>query len=69
MLQQLRKDYPETGAVLQSYLRRTETDCRDLATEGSRVRLCKGAYDEPESVAFADRADVVALTGCFVPEH
>src|SRR3712207_7767656 len=39
-----------TGAVLQAYLFRTEEDCRLLATEGSRVRLCKGAYNEPESV-------------------
>lgn len=57
-LRALRKDYPETGAVLQAYLRRTEADCRDLAVEGSRVRLCKGAYDEPESVAFQSRTDV-----------
>jgi proline dehydrogenase len=54
----LRRDFPGTGAVLQAYLRRTEADCRDLATEGSRVRLCKGAYAEPESVAYADTADV-----------
>ncbi len=47
-LRELRKDFPETGAVLQAYLRRTEADCRALAYEGSRVRLCKGAYDEPE---------------------
>ena len=39
---------------LQAYLHRTEADCRDLAYEGSRVRLCKGAYKEPESVAFQD---------------
>jgi proline dehydrogenase len=58
ILHELRKDFPETGAVLQSYLHRTEADCRDLAYEGSRVRLCKGAYKEPESVAFQDRADV-----------
>ncbi|MEP7091829.1 MAG: proline dehydrogenase family protein [Nocardioidaceae bacterium] len=58
ILLELRKDFPETGAVLQSYLRRTEADCRDLAYEGSRVRLCKGAYDEPESVAFPDKHDV-----------
>jgi proline dehydrogenase len=58
ILRELRKDFPETGAVLQAYLRRTEADCRDLAYEGSRVRLCKGAYKEPESVAFQDRADV-----------
>lgn len=51
-LRELRKDFPETGAVLQSYLRRTEDDCRELAYEGSRVRLCKGAYNEPETVAF-----------------
>ena len=54
----LRADFPWVAAVLQSQLRRTEGDCRDLAGPGSRVRLCKGAYDEPESVAFADRADV-----------
>jgi proline dehydrogenase len=57
-LRELRKDFPETGAVLQAYLRRTESDCRDLAYEGSRVRLCKGAYKEPESVAFQGRSDV-----------
>jgi len=58
VLRELRKDFPETGAVLQAYLHRTEADCRDLAYEGSRVRLCKGAYKEPESVAYQDRADV-----------
>ncbi|HSA53359.1 MAG TPA: proline dehydrogenase family protein [Yinghuangia sp.] len=57
-LRTLRADYPWVGAVLQAYLRRTEADCRDLATTGSRVRLCKGAYDEPASVAFTARADV-----------
>ncbi|SHN45636.1 proline dehydrogenase family protein [Cryptosporangium aurantiacum] len=54
----LRADYPSTGAVLQAYLRRTETDCRDLAYAGSRVRLCKGAYAEPESVGFENALDV-----------
>ena len=58
ILRELRKDFPETGAVLQAYLHRTEADCRDLAYEGSRVRLCKGAYNEPESVAFQDKHDV-----------
>jgi proline dehydrogenase len=58
ILRDLRKDFPETGAVLQAYLRRTEADCRDLAYEGSRVRLCKGAYKEPESVAYQGRRDV-----------
>jgi proline dehydrogenase len=57
-LRDLRADFPWVGAVLQSYLRRTEADCRDLAVAGSRVRLCKGAYDEPDSVAFTRREDV-----------
>jgi len=58
ILRELRRDFPETGAVLQAYLFRTEDDCRSLAYEGSRVRLCKGAYKEPESVAFQDKGDV-----------
>jgi len=58
ILHDLRKDFPETGAVLQAYLHRTEDDCRALAYEGSRVRLCKGAYNEPEEVAFQDRIEV-----------
>jgi proline dehydrogenase len=58
ILRELRKDFPETGAVLQAYLHRTEADCRDLAYEGSRVRLCKGAYNEPETVAFQDKHEV-----------
>ncbi|MGZ6792186.1 MAG: proline dehydrogenase family protein, partial [Mycobacteriales bacterium] len=57
-LRELRLDFPDTGAVLQSYLRRTEADCRDLATAGSRVRLCKGAYKEPASVAYQSAAEV-----------
>jgi proline dehydrogenase len=58
VLRDLRKDFPETGVAVQAYLHRTEADCRALAFEGSRVRLCKGAYNEPESVAFQDRLDV-----------
>jgi len=57
-VRELREDFPTTGAVLQAYLRRTEGDCRDLAYAGSRVRLCKGAYAEPESVAFQDGDEV-----------
>ncbi|MBZ5739266.1 proline dehydrogenase family protein [Nocardioides mangrovi] len=58
ILRELRKDFPETGAVLQAMLHRTEADCRSLAHEGSRVRLCKGAYLEPEDVAFQDRLEI-----------
>ena len=59
-LRQLRVDFPSTGAVLQSYLHRTEDDCRALAVAGSRVRLCKGAYREPASVAYTGAAEVDA---------
>ena len=58
ILRELRGDFPDTGAVLQAYLRRTEADCRDLAVAGSRVRLCKGAYKEPASVAYQGKDDV-----------
>ena len=57
-LAELRQDWPWVGVALQAYLHRTEQDCRDLAGEGSRVRLCKGAYKQPESVAFQDKEDV-----------
>jgi proline dehydrogenase len=60
VLAELRRDHPETGAVLQAALHRTEDDARALATAGSRVRLVKGAYDEPPSVAFQGRDDVDA---------
>jgi len=54
----LRVDYPWVGAVLQAMLHRTEADCRDLAGPGSRVRLCKGAYAEPASVAHQGSGEV-----------
>jgi proline dehydrogenase len=54
VLAELRQTWPWVGAVIQSYLHRTELDSARLATAGSRVRLCKGAYAEPSSVAFAD---------------
>ncbi len=52
MLAELRSQWPGTGAVLQAYLRRTLDDCRALAVQGSRVRLCKGAYAEPPELAY-----------------
>ena len=47
----LRVDFGWLGTVLQAHLSRTLGDCKDLAAAGARVRLCKGAYDEPASVA------------------
>ncbi|SEG28989.1 L-proline dehydrogenase [Thermomonospora echinospora] len=58
ILGELRRDYPSTGAVIQSYLRRAEQYCADLAYQGSRVRLCKGAYAAPEDVAFSSKEEV-----------
>jgi proline dehydrogenase len=58
VLRELRQDFPWVGAVLQSCLHRTEADARDLAYAGSRVRLVKGAYAEPATVAFQAKADV-----------
>jgi proline dehydrogenase len=58
LLAQLRADFPDLGCVIQSYLRRSAADCQALAVAGSRVRLCKGAYDAPEDVAFGSRAEV-----------
>ena len=56
--------YPEfgnaVGVVLQSYLRRTLADVDAMIALGARVRLCKGAYQEPEDVAFPKKSDVDA---------
>lgn len=51
-------DFDNVGTVIQSYLRRTEMDMVALSHEGSHIRLCKGAYMEPPSVAFPEKADV-----------
>jgi proline dehydrogenase len=51
-------DLNTVGIVLQSYLRRTEADVRDILAIPARVRLCKGAYNEPPEVAFPDKRDV-----------
>lgn len=55
---ELRQEFPWLGLVLQSYLHRTEADCKEFSGPGSRVRLCKGAYNEPKSVAYQSNADV-----------
>lgn len=48
------------GAVIQSYLRRSEKDVDRLLAEGIRIRLCKGAYKEPAGIAFQRKAEVDA---------
>ncbi len=51
---------PAVGTVIQSYLYRSEADIKDLLAYGCRIRLCKGAYQESEEVAFSRKADVDA---------
>jgi proline dehydrogenase len=58
IVRDLRAEFPWLGAVLQAYLRRTLGDCEEFATAGARIRLCKGAYDEPASVAYRDGTDI-----------
>lgn len=58
IVRDLRAEYGWLGTVLQAYLKRTEGDCREFAASGARIRLCKGAYDEPASVAYRDREQV-----------
>jgi proline dehydrogenase len=48
------------GTVIQAYLRRSEADVEKLLSQGIRIRLCKGAYKEPASIAFESKADVDA---------
>ena len=58
LVAELRGEFPDLGCVIQSGLRRSVSDCAALARPGSRVRLCKGAYRAPESVAFPAQRDV-----------
>jgi proline dehydrogenase len=58
IFKRLRAEFENVGIVVQSYLYRTEKDIEEMLKLGARIRLCKGAYKEPESVAFPDKADV-----------
>jgi proline dehydrogenase len=55
---QLRAEFSDLGCVVQARLRRSAADCQELAAAGARVRLCKGAYDEPADVGFTRRPEV-----------
>ena len=50
--------FTNVGVVLQSYLYRTEADATELLTNGTRIRLCKGAYQEPDDIAFTKKEDI-----------
>jgi proline dehydrogenase len=53
-------EHGNVGIVLQAYLYRTEKDIDDALAMGARIRLCKGAYKEPEEVAFPEKSEVDA---------
>ena len=65
-LHAVRENRGRVGIVIQAYLRRSAQDIADLLSDGIRIRLCKGAYQEPPDLAFPDKKDVdanfVALT-------
>ena len=59
LTERLHRIWPQrVGTVLQAYLYRTAADARRLVEQGIRIRLCKGAYQEPPSIAFPDKRDV-----------
>ncbi|HYL86996.1 MAG TPA: proline dehydrogenase family protein [Candidatus Angelobacter sp.] len=60
LVKRVRSRNPAVGTVIQSYLYRSETDVTDLLAFGCRIRLCKGAYQEPEDVAYPRKEDVDA---------
>lgn len=60
LVKRVRANHESVGAVIQAYLHRSEQDTRALLAIGCRIRLCKGAYQEPASIAFPRKADVDA---------
>jgi proline dehydrogenase len=58
VLYSLREEYDNVGVVVQAYLYRSWTDVEALIRAGIPVRLCKGAYKEPASLAYPSKADV-----------
>jgi proline dehydrogenase len=57
---ELRRRYDNVGIVLQAYLHRTEQDVKDCIAHGDRVRICKGAYKEPASIAWTKMDEIRA---------
>ncbi|MBL8151932.1 MAG: proline dehydrogenase family protein [Blastocatellia bacterium] len=66
LFKKLRADFQNVGIVIQAYLYRSRDDIIDLLKNRASIRLCKGAYDEPASVAFPKKLDTdnnyIALT-------
>jgi len=60
LYEQMRADHPRTGICLQAYLKRTPSDVERLRPLDPAIRLVKGAYDEPASIAYRDKRQVDA---------
>jgi proline dehydrogenase len=60
LVKRVRAQSPSVGAVIQAYLYRSESDVVDLLSYGCRIRLCKGAYKEPQEVAYQRKSEVDA---------
>jgi proline dehydrogenase len=59
LYREIRKDFPNSGIVLQAYLRRTKDDTKKLIQEGlGNFRFCKGIYIEPEAIAFKQKEEI-----------
>jgi proline dehydrogenase len=58
IMKEFRQRFDQVGTVIQSYLYRSRADIEQLVEQGTRVRLVKGAYKEPESIAYQNKADV-----------
>jgi len=58
IFQRLQEEFPNTGIVLQAYMRRSENDVRMLLKASTNFRLCKGIYKEPPHIAFQGREEV-----------
>jgi len=58
VFREVRRSYTNVGIVIQAYLRRSESDIRQLVAEKANVRLCKGIYSEPAEIAFKQRKEI-----------
>jgi len=55
ILYRVREEFTNVGIVIQAYLKRSESDIRELVAQGINVRICKGIYNEPPEIAYKDR--------------
>ena len=67
VFRRVREKRANVGLCLQAYLRRTQADLEDLLAQGAAIRLVKGAYAEPHSIAFATKADLGRTGACLRP--